>query len=133
MSRDRARLGFGLTIIAALLTAGGANALSQVLNEISDPEPGSLMLGALQFATATSAILAAIAIIRRDGRAPFVIAAWGAICAAMVVLLEPLGYVASADRAGLWQGAAAILVAAASMIWYVRRSLAARAAEPSTP
>ncbi len=133
MSRDHVRPAVGLWIIVALLTAAGLNALLQVFNEISDPEPGSLMLGALQFATAISALLAAIAVARRDTRAPAVILAWGAISASLVVLLEPLGFVEAADRMGLWQGAAALLAIAATLCWYVRRTLVPRTAAPPAP
>lgn len=125
MTRSTTRLPLGLWVVALLLTAAGLNALHQASNEILDPEPRSLMLGMLQFATATSAIIAAVAIVRKHRWAPFAIAAWGAIAAAMVVLLEPLGFVDAVDRIGLWQGAAAILASATVMIWYVRRRSAA--------
>lgn len=125
VTRSIARIPLGLWVVALLLTAAGLNALYPVSNDILDPEPGSLMLGVLQFATATSSIISAIAVVRQHRWAHFAIAAWGAIAAAMVVLLEPLGFVDALDRTGLWQGAAAILASAAAMIWYVRRRSAA--------
>jgi hypothetical protein len=73
-------------------------------------------------------------VVRLDARAPAVILTWGAISAVMVVLLEPLGVVQAIDRAGLWQGAAVILVGSLAMYWYVRRSIGVvRAAEQLKP
>lgn len=120
----------GHFVVVALLLAAGVNALYQTSNEISDPEPGSLPLAALQLVAGACAIIAATGLLRRSAWTPSAIGAWGVVSATMVVLLEPLKFVGAEDRGGLWQGAGVILAMAAVMFWYVGRSLRPTAATP---
>jgi hypothetical protein len=119
----------GHVVTTGLLAINGVNGLAQIGNEIRDPESGSLALALLHLAVALCSFAAAFGLWRRASWAPLAVVAWGITCAAMIVLLEPLHFADGSDRASLWQGAAAVLVVAAILYWYVKRCV--RSAPPA--
>jgi peptidoglycan/LPS O-acetylase OafA/YrhL len=111
----------GLWIVIAILAAASCNAFSQAWTESHDHDPGSPMLALLQFLAGALALAAAVGTWQRTRWARAAICAWGLTSAAMVVMLEPLGFVARADRAGLWEGAVVIVALMALLQWLVGR------------
>lgn len=115
-------------VIAVLLAAAG-NALSQVANELRDPEPASVVLGLMQAGIGAAALTAVAGLWRRSRWSTAAILAWGVIAAALVVLLQPLLGLDASERNGLLGGAAAVLVITGVMCFYVHRSLRSPAAQ----
>jgi hypothetical protein len=113
--------------VVALMLVAGVDAFIQVANEVREPEPGSVPLGALHVTAGALAFVAAVGVLRRARWAPAGVAAWGVASAALVLLLGPLGFVEASDMPGLSVGAAAILGVAGGMAWYVHRHLTQRA------
>ena len=123
---------FGPWVSAALLLWAAWSSGTQVLNEIRQPESGSVPIGALHAAAAATAVLAAFAAASLNRRAPRAVLAWGTCNALLVVLLEPLGFVERADRGSMWLGAGAILLVAAALAWFVRWCLRGISASPES-
>ncbi len=114
---------YGHFVVIALLLTSSVNAFSQVANEVRDPEPGSVALGLMQGGIGAAGLNAVVGLWRRTRWATAAILAWGVIAAALVVLLQPLLGLDASERNGLLIGAAAVLMIAGVVSFYVHRSL----------
>lgn len=109
---------FGL---AAVLLLVSGNAFRQVPNEFGGSEPGSLLFGVLQVVIGTSAVAAALGLVRRARWASRAIGVSG-IAAMGLLVVQPLYEPMPADAMrSIWLGAAVVGVAAAGMSWCARR------------
>jgi hypothetical protein len=111
----------GAYLFAAALLLLSKSAFRQALGEFRDTEPGSLLFGALQLVIGTSAVVAAIGLVKRARWAPPSVAIWGVSTAALLAvqpLFEPMD--PGAQRS-IWLGAAAVGVAAAGVSWFAYR------------
>jgi hypothetical protein len=84
--------------------------------------PGALAW--LQFGAGSLALASAVGLWRRARWGSAVIVAWGLEVATMLVLLESILHLDAQASAGLWPGAAVILVVAALSAWYAQRTCA---------
>ncbi len=106
---------------AAALLLLSTSAFRQALSELRDTEPGSLLFGALQLVIGTSAVAAAIGLVKRARWAAGAVAIWGVATVALLAaqpLFEPMD---SDDQRSIWLGAAIIGVAAAGVSWFAHR------------
>jgi hypothetical protein len=111
----------GAYLFAAALLLLSKSAFSQALGEFSDTEPGSLLFGVLQLVIGTSAVVAAIGLVKRARWAAPSVAIWGAASAALLAvqpLFEPMN--PDAQRS-IWLGAAAVGAVAAAVSWFAYR------------
>lgn len=110
----------GAYIFAGALLLLSQSAFRQALSEFRDTEPGSLLFGMLQLVIGTSAVVAAIGLVKRARWAAWFVALWGVATASLLAvqpLFEPM------DSDAQWSiglGAAAIVVAAAGVSWFAR-------------
>ena len=83
----------GAYLFAAALLLLSKSAFRQALGEFRDTEPGSLLFGALQLVIGTSAVVAAIGLVKRARWAAWSVAIWGVASAALLAvqpLFEPM-------------------------------------------
>lgn len=83
----------GAYLFAAALLLLSKSAFRLALGEFRDTEPGSLLFGALQLVIGTSAVVAAIGLVKRARWAPPSVAIWGVSTAALLAiqpLFEPM-------------------------------------------
>ncbi|HEX6599837.1 MAG TPA: hypothetical protein VF034_10985 [Gemmatimonadaceae bacterium] len=76
----------------------------------------------LQLIAGSLALASAVGLWRRAWWGSIVIIAWGIEVAAMLVLLAPILDLDAQASAGLWPGAAVMLVIAALCAWYAQRT-----------
>lgn len=108
-------------LVAAALLLLGTSALRQALSELRDTEPGSLLFGALQLVIGTSAVVAAIGLVKRARWAAWSIALWG-VATTTLLAVQPLFEPMDPDaQRSIWWGAAAVGVAAAGVSWFASR------------
>jgi hypothetical protein len=108
-------------LFAAVLLLLSTSAFRQALGEFRDTEPGSLLFGVLQLVIGTSAVVAAIGLVKRARWAAPSVAIWGVATAALLAV-QPLYASMDADaRQSIWLGAAVIGVAAAGVSWFAYR------------
>jgi len=106
---------------AAALLLLSTSAFRQAVSEFRDTEPGSLLFGALQLVIGTSAVVAAIGLVKRARWAAGAVAVWGVATVALLAvqpLFEPMD---SDAQESIWLGAAAIGVVAAGVSWFAHR------------
>ena len=111
----------GAYLFAAALLLLSNSAFRQALNEFRDTEPGSLLFGTLQLVIGTSAVVAAIGLVKRARWAAWFTSIWGVATAALLgvqPLFEPME---SDAQWSIWLAAAAIGVAAAGVSWFAHR------------
>jgi hypothetical protein len=111
----------GAYLFAAALLLLSKSAFSQALGEFGDTEPGSLLFGVLQLVIGTSAVGAAIGLVKRARWAAPSVAIWGLASAALLAvqpLFEPMNPDA---QQSIWLGAAAVGVVAAAVSWFAYR------------
>jgi ABC-type cobalt transport system substrate-binding protein len=111
----------GAYILAAALILFSPSAFRQALSEFRSTEPGSLLFGVLQLVIGTSAIAAAIGLVRRSRWAAWCIASWGVACA-LLLAVQPLYEPMDPDaQQSIWMGAALVVLAAAIVSWFAHR------------
>lgn len=111
-------------LIAAAFLLLSTSAFRQALSEFRDTEPGSLLFGALQLVIGTSAVAAAIGLVKRARWGAGAVAVWGVATAALLAvqpLFEPMD---SDAQQSIWLGAASIGVVAAGVSWFAHRTRA---------
>lgn len=108
-------------VFAAALVLSSTSAFRQALGEFGDTEPGSLLFGVLQLVIGTSAVVAAIGLVRRARWASLCIAIWG-VASAVLLAVQPLFEPMAPDaKQSIWMGAAAVGVVAAGVSWFAYR------------
>lgn len=127
----------GAYLFAGALLLLSTSAFRQALSEFGDTEPGSLLFGVLQLVIGTSAVMAAIGLVRRARWASLCIAIWGA-ASAVLLAVQPLFEPMAPDaQQSIWIGAAAVGVVAAGVSWFAHRlyrnEAASRTAAERTP
>jgi len=127
----------GAYLFAGALLLLSTSAFRQALSEFGDTEPGSLLFGVLQLVIGTSAVMAAIGLVRRARWASLCIAIWGA-ASAVLLAVQPLFEPMAPDaQQSIWIGAAAVVVVAAGVSWFAHRlyrnDAASRTAAERTP
>lgn len=108
-------------VIAAVLLLLSTNAFRQALSEFGDTEPGSLLFAVLQLVIGTSAVAAAIGLVRRKRWAAPSAAIWGVATAALLAvqpLFEPMD--TDAEQS-IWLASAGVVVVAAGVSWFAHR------------
>jgi hypothetical protein len=111
----------GAYCLAGALLLLSQSAFRQALSELRDTEPGSLLFGVLQLVIGTSAVAAAIGLVKRARWAAPTAAIWGIATAALLAvqpLFEPM---ASDAQRSIGLGAALVVFAAAGVSWFARR------------
>jgi hypothetical protein len=111
----------GAYFFAAALLLLSSSAFRQALSEFRDTEPGSLLFGALQLVIGTSAVAAAIGLVKRARWAAPSVAIWGVATVTLLAvqpLFEPMD---AAAQWSIWLGAAAVGVVAVGVGWFARR------------
>lgn len=107
-------------LVAAVMLASSISAFPQLLNEIRDTAPGSLLFAALQLLIGTSSLATAIGLVTRARWTARVAAVWG-IAAVALLALQPLYSTMDADaQRAIWIGAAAVGLLAAGVSWFAR-------------
>ncbi len=115
-----------LRSVAAYFFAGAllllsTSAFRQALSEFRQTQPGSPLFGALQLVIGTSAVAAAIGLVKRARWAAWFVAVWGVATVALLAV-QPLFAPMDADaQRSIWLGAAAVGVAAAGVSWFACR------------
>jgi hypothetical protein len=108
-------------VAAAAFLLLSTSAFRQALSEFRDTEPGSLLFGALQLVIGTSAVVAAIGLVKRTRWGAGAVAVWGVATVALLAvqpLFEPMG---SDAQQSIGLGAAVIGVVAAGVSWFAHR------------
>jgi hypothetical protein len=116
---------FGAYIISAALSGALAlvsgNAFIQVLPNLRDPEPGSVLFGVLHLVIGTSAAAAAVGVLMRARWAAWSVGVSG-LAAVGLLALQPLYEpMTRDDRQAVWLGAAIAGAVALGIAWGVRR------------
>jgi hypothetical protein len=108
-------------LFAAALLLLSTSAFRQALGEFRDTEPGSLLFGVLQLVIGTSAMVAAIGLIKRARWAAPSVAIWGVATAALLAVQPLYASMDSDAQQSIWLGAAVVGVAAAGVSWFAYR------------
>lgn len=111
----------GAFLLSAALMLVALNAFRQVPNEFRDTAPGSLLFGLLQLLIGTSAIAAAVGLMRRTRWASPAVGVWGAAAAALLVAQPVYEPMPRDVEASIWFGAALVGGCAAGVSWFARR------------
>ena len=115
-------------VFATVFVLLSTSAFRQALSELRDTEPGSLLFGVLQLVIGTSAVAAAVGLVKRARWASWPAAIWGVATAALLGV-QPLYSPMDSDAAwSIWSSAAAIGVAGAGVSWFARRRASGDAA-----
>jgi multidrug transporter EmrE-like cation transporter len=125
----------GAYILAGVLVLLSRSAFLQVPNEFRDTEPGSLLFGVLQLVIGTSAVVAAVGLVKRARWAAPAIGIFG-IAASALLIAQPLFEPMDSDAAwSIWLAAGLVGATAAGVAWFARHlarhASAARAARES--
>ena len=110
-----------LVVLFTLLALDGFAEATRHFLSPSDVPPALFWL---QLAAGSLALASAVGLWRRAQWGAAVIVAWGLEVAAMLVLLEPILHLDAQASAGLWPGAAVMLVIAGLCAWYAQRTSA---------
>jgi hypothetical protein len=108
-------------LFAAALLLLSTSAFRQALGEFRDTEPGSLLFGVLQLVIGTSAVVAAIGLVKRARWAAPSVAIWGVATAALLAVQPLYASMDSDAQQSIWLGAAVVGVAAAGVSWFAYR------------
>lgn len=107
-------------LLAALMVVSFISAAPQVLSELRDTAPGSLLFATLQLVIGTSSLATATGLVTRARWTARVAAVWGT-AAVVLLALQPLYSPMDADaRKSIWIGAALVGLLAAGMSWFAR-------------
>jgi peptidoglycan/LPS O-acetylase OafA/YrhL len=108
-----------LVVLFALLALDG---YAEATRHFLTPQDVPTELFWLQLGAGTLALASAVGLWRGARWGSVVIIAWGVEVATMLVLLSPILDLDAQASAGLWPGAAVMLVIAALCAWYAARS-----------
>jgi hypothetical protein len=110
-----------LVVLFALLALDG---FAEATRHFVSPNDVPPALFWLQLIAGSLALASAVGLWRRARWGSAAIIAWGIEVATMLVLLEPILNLDAQASAGLWPGAAVMLVIAALCAWYAQRTWA---------
>lgn len=116
----------GRIVVAVLFTLFGLSAWSEALDIFLRASDDPTLLGILQTVIGAVALTAAVGSWRGSRWSPVAAIAYGVITAGMIVGLGPMLGLEGEERGGLLVGAAAVLLIALAMAWYLRRAQAPR-------
>jgi peptidoglycan/LPS O-acetylase OafA/YrhL len=118
------RRSIGRKLLVILFVLLALNGFFEAIRNVASAGDEPLALFWLQLGAGSLALASAVGLWRGARWAPVVLALWGIEAAAMVVSIGPILDLDAQASAGLWPGAACILVIAGLCAWYARRTAA---------
>lgn len=109
-------------LLVVLFTLLALDGYAEATRHFLTPQDVPTELFWLQLGAGTLALASAVGLWRGAWWGAVVILAWGVEVAAMLVLLTPILALDAQASAGLWPGAAVMLVIAGLCAWYAARS-----------
>jgi hypothetical protein len=111
-------------LLVALFVLFALDGFAEATRHFLSPNDVPAALFWLQLAAGSLALASAVGLWRRARWGSVVIIAWGIEVATMLVLLAPILALDAQASAGLWPGAAVMLVIAGLCAWYAQRTWA---------